>query len=211
MIKILLFLMSIFIISEVLYLVEANASDMSICADNAVWDRKEEVTTLTGNVLITKGSMTISSTKMKVIGKLDTLDEVIGEGKVVVIDKGKNIYLSGGYMKYSKPDEYILMTISPKLELKNEDVVITSMKMEGFYKKNEFVATDSVKIIAKDTVATASKAIYSDDKKRLELSGNPQVLQDENKLAGGKIIYYLNEDRFEVIEGVKAILMRSRE
>lgn len=196
-------LISIFIISQ------AFAQDnISICADNAVWDRKEQITTLTGNVLITKGSITISSIKMKVIGKLDTLDEVIGEGKVVVIDKGKNIYLSGGYMKYSKPDEYFLMTISPKLELKNDDVVITSMKMEGFYKKNEFISTDSVKIISKDTVATASKAIYSDNKKRLELSGNPQVFQGENKLVGGKIIYYLNEDRFEVIEGVKAIFMR---
>ncbi|MDI6735063.1 MAG: LptA/OstA family protein [bacterium] len=200
--KILLLLISIFIISRV------NAADISICADNATWDRKEEITTLSGNVLITKGSMTISATKMKVLGKLDTLSEVIGEGKVVVKDIEKNVYFSGGYMKYSKPDEYILMTISPKLELKNNDVVITSMKMEGFYKKNEFVATDSVKITAKETIATASKAIYSDNKKRLELSGNPQVIQGGNKLAGGKIIYYLNEDRFEIIEGVKAILMR---
>ncbi len=200
--KIFLLLLSIFIISE------ATAAGISICADNATWDRKEEVTTLTGNVLITKGSMTISATKMKVLGKLDTLSEVISEGKVIVKDMEKNVYFSGGYMKYSKPDEYILMTISPKLELRNDDIVITSMKMEGFYKKNEFVATDSVKIIAKDTIATASKAIYSDNKKRLELSGNPQVLQGENKLSGGKIIYYLNEDRFEVIEGVKAIFMK---
>ncbi|MEW6617926.1 MAG: LptA/OstA family protein [bacterium] len=195
-------LINIFVISNIW------AEDINIFANNAVWNRKEESTILTGNVLITKGSISISSTKIKVIGKLSTLDEMIGEGEVKVVDKEKNIYLTGGYLKYQKPIEYILITNQPKLELKNEDVTITAMKMEGFYKKNEFVITDLVKIIHQDTIATASKAIYSDDKKRLELIGYPQVIQSENKLVGEKIIYYLKEDRFEVIGGVKAILMK---
>ncbi|MEW6095227.1 MAG: LptA/OstA family protein [bacterium] len=199
---ILLFLISVFIIPE------AFAKDITICADNVIWNRKEEITILTGNVLITKGSMSISSTRMKVIGKLEALNEVIGEEEVKIIDREKNILISGGYVKYCKPTEYILITHRPKLELKKEDVVITSMKMEGFYKEGKFIATNSVKITHKDTIVTASRAVYSEDKKRLELTGNPQVIEGENKLTGRKMVYYLEEDRFEVIEGVKAILMR---
>ncbi|MEW6608997.1 MAG: LptA/OstA family protein [bacterium] len=199
---------TIFLLINIFVISNTWAEDINIFADNAVWNRKEESTILTGNVLITKGSISISSTKIKVIGKLSTLDEMIGEGEVKVVDKEKNIYLTGGYLKYQKPIEYILITNQPRLELKNEDVTITAMKMEGFYKKNEFVITDLVKIIHQDTIATASKAIYSDDKKRLELIGQPQVIQSENKLVGEKIIYYVKEDRFEVIGGVKAILMK---
>lgn len=184
------------------------SEDITISADNATWNRKEGITILTGNVLITKGSISISSTKMKVIGELNTLNEVIGEGSVKIIDREKNIYISGGYVKYCKPTEYFLITNNPKLELKKEDVIITSIKMEGFYKTGEFIATNSVVITHQDTIVTTSKAVYSENKKRLELTGNPQVIQGENKLEGKKIIYYLEEDKFEVIEGVKAILLR---
>jgi len=197
-----LLLIDTFIISE------AFSKDITISADNAIWNRKKEITILTGNVLITKEDISISSIKMSVIGKLAELNEVIAEGKVKIIDIGKNIYISGGYMKYSKPNEYIIITNNPKLELKKEDVSITAMKIEGFYKKGTFIATNSVKITQKDTVVTASKAVYSENKKRVELTGNPEVVQDENKLTGTKIIYYLEEGRFEVIGGVKAVLMR---
>jgi len=182
--------------------------NITILADNATWNRKEEITTLTGNVLITKGSISISATTMKVIGKLERLNEVIGEGNVKIIDKEKDIHLSGGYITYSKPTEYICITNKPKLELKKEDLVITAMKMEGFYKQGEFIATDLVEMIHQDTRATASKAIYFEKKKRLELIGNAFIIQGDNKIEGKKIVYYLQEDRFEIIEGVKAILMR---
>ncbi len=187
---------------------DALSEDITISADNATWNRKEGITILTGNVFITKGSISISSTKIKVIGELNILNEVIGEGSVKIIDKEKNIHISGGYMRYCKPVEYFLITNNPKLELKKEDIIITSIKMEGFYKEGKFIATNSVEIIHKNTLVTASRAVYSDDKKRLELTGNPQVIQGENKLEGKKIVYYLEEDRFEVIEGVKAILIR---
>jgi len=197
-----LFLINIFIPQN------CSSENITILADNATWNRKEGITTLTGNVLITKGSMSISAASMKVIGQLETLNEVIGEGKVKIIDKEKDIYLSGGCITYSRPTEYILVTNKPKLELKKEDVVITAMKMEGFYKKGEFIATDSVEIIHQNTRATTSKAIYFDKKKRLELIGNAFIIQGENRIEGKKIVYYLQEDRFEIIEGVKAILMR---
>lgn len=198
----------LFILLFMINIPNAFSQDIVILADNAIWDRKKEITTLTGNVLITKGSISISSTTIRVIGKLSTLNEVIGEGNVKIIDREKNVYISGEYMKYCHPTEYLLITNMPKLELKNEDVTITSLKMEGFYKEDKFIATNSVKIIHNDTVVTSSKAVYSADKHRLELTGNPEVIQDENRLTGKKIVYYIKEGRFEVIEGVKALLIR---
>lgn len=186
----------------------AFSEDITILADNATWSRKEEITTLTGNVLITKGSMSISADTMKVIGKLEKLNEVIGEGNVEIIDKKKDIHLSCGRITYSKPTEYILLTNKPKLELKKEEVAITSMKIEGFYKEGKFVATDAVEIIHRDTRATTSKAVYLEAKKRLELIGDALIIQGENRIEGKKIVYYLTEDRFEIIEGVKAIFMK---
>lgn len=198
---------SIFL-SLIFVTLNAFSENITILSDNATWNRKEEIITLTGNVLITKGSMSISANIMKVIGKLEKLNEVIGEGNVKIIDKEKDIYINGGCITYCKPTEYILLTNKPKLELKKEDVIITSRKMEGFYKEGRFVATDTVEIIHGNTLATASKAIYSEEKKRLELIGNALVIQGENRIEGKKIVYYLAEDRFEIIEGVKAILIR---
>jgi lipopolysaccharide transport protein LptA len=198
----------LFFILFLINITYAFSQDIVISADNAIWDRKKQITILAGNVLITKGNISISSDSMKVIGKLSTLNEVIGEGDVKIIDREKNIYISGGYMKYCKPTEYFLVTNKPKLELKKEDVVITALKMEGFYKKGKFIATNSVKIIHKDTVVTASKAVYFENKQRLELTGNPQVIQGKSRLTGKKIVYYIKEGRFKVIEGVKALLMR---
>ncbi len=65
----------------------------------------------------------------------------------------------------------------------------------------KLICTGNVKLTRTGWLGTSDKMVYFADKRLVELSGNAQAWQDQNKVAGEKIIYYMDEGRSEVIGG----------
>ena len=68
-------------------------------------------------------------------------------------------------------------------------------------KIEKLICDGNVKLTQKDWLGTSDKMVYYADKRQVVLSGNAQAWQDQNKVAGEKIIYYMDEGRSEVVGG----------
>jgi lipopolysaccharide export system protein LptA len=97
------------------------------------------------------------------------------------------------------------------------DLEIKSDKMTVFYGDPEqkdgkkpvkttqqiekLICSGNVKLTREGWLGTADKMVYFAKKRQVVLSGNAQAWQDQNKVAGEKIVYYMDEGRSEVIGG----------
>ena len=65
----------------------------------------------------------------------------------------------------------------------------------------KLICIGNVKLTREDWLGTSDKMVYYADKRQGVLSGNAQAWQDQNRVAGEQIIYYMDEGRSEVIGG----------
>lgn len=65
----------------------------------------------------------------------------------------------------------------------------------------KLICSGNVKLTREGWLGTSDKMVYYATKRQVVLSGNAQAWQDQNKVAGEKIIYYMDEGRSEVIGG----------
>ncbi|CAI2718472.1 LptA/OstA family protein [Nitrospina watsonii] len=72
----------------------------------------------------------------------------------------------------------------------------------------KIIAIKNVDVIKGTKKARGDKAIYYDKTQKMVLTGTPHATawENENILEGPEMIFYMNEDRFEVTNGVKLIL-----
>ncbi len=66
-------------------------------------------------------------------------------------------------------------------------------------------AMGHVKIVQRDTMATAGKAVYDHAKRTVTLTENPQLRQGSNTLKANNIIIYLEENRMDFDGGGERI------
>ena len=66
---------------------------------------------------------------------------------------------------------------------------------EGARRIKRLVANGHVKITQKQKIATGHDAVYDKPAEKITLSGDAQVWQGANHVAGDEIILFLNEDR----------------
>lgn len=188
--------------------VEISQDTVLIKADRVTWDKKQGLITLYGNVLMTKGSITISAIQVNISGDLPKWKEAKAKGGVRVIDKGEGFCLEGEELLYNYERDYLLATNQPRLTLPAAQ--ITALKMEAYLKEKRFVAGGQVSIQHKELKARASLATYYGQEKRIILSGSPEVTRDKSRLSGQEMIYYLETERLEVNKEVKATIFREK-
>lgn len=110
-----------------------------------------------------------------------------------------------------------------------EDVVLTSEILEVYTQPAEktgkpaatkgddpsrgqelekIIALNNVDVVKGTKRARGDKAVYYDKEQKMILTGTPHATawEKENILEGPEMIFYMNEDRFEVTNGVKLIL-----
>ncbi|WP_349293307.1 LptA/OstA family protein [Nitrospina sp. Nb-3] len=110
-----------------------------------------------------------------------------------------------------------------------EDVVLTSKILEVYTKPRDhtqsgsspgaedpgqgqelekIIALENVDVVKGTKKARGDKAVYFDKDQKMILTGTPHATawENENILEGPEMIFYMNEDRFEVTNGVKLIL-----
>jgi lipopolysaccharide export system protein LptA len=135
------------------------------------------------NVLQSDSPLHIASDRMEAKQKEKT---ILFEGHVQV--RQDDLTITGNLMrvyaaeakKGAKPDDPTMMDQIDRIEV------------EG-----------NVKITQKEKMATAEKAVYYHQTRKIVLMGNPSVAQGQDKVAGRLITLYLNEER-SVVEGSEA-------
>lgn len=86
------------------------------------------------------------------------------------------------------------------------DVYIYAQKLTVHYVEGEqrqidrVVAEKDVRIVQLQRVATGQKAVFLQQQGKVELTGDPRVVQGENVVEGEKIIVFLNDSR-SIVEG----------
>jgi len=113
-----------------------------------------------------------------------------------------------------------------------EDVILTSEILEVYTKPAEkdkkgkptatkgddpgrgqelekIIAIKNVDVVKGTKRTRGDKAVYYDKDQKMVLTGTPHATawEKENILEGPEMIFYMNEDRFEVTNGVKLILL----
>ena len=71
-----------------------------------------------------------------------------------------------------------------------KDVTLSNLKT--------ITATGNVKIVQRDRMAMAGKAVFDNKKRTIELTDNPRLWQGPDRLSGSKIIFYIDENRSDV-------------
>ncbi len=103
------------------------------------------------------------------------------------------------------------------VDAKQGDIRIRSDELTVYYtkadKKNEkdgkkvtqtvekLVCEGNVEVTRQEWLGTGKKMIYLSEERQVILLGNAKAWQGQNVVTGGKIIYYLDEGRSEVIGG----------
>ncbi|MBU0700191.1 LPS export ABC transporter periplasmic protein LptC, partial [bacterium] len=83
-------------------------------------------------------------------------------------------------------------------------ILVTADRIELSDWEKQITTSGKVKITRGETTAEANMAVYQQSQQKIVLTGEATINQDKGKLSGKKIIYYLGEERLEVIEGVRA-------
>ncbi|MFH1859445.1 MAG: LptA/OstA family protein [bacterium] len=84
------------------------------------------------------------------------------------------------------------------------NILVTADRIELSDWEKQITASGKVRITRGETAAEANMAVYQQGQQKIILTGEATINQDKSKLSGKKIIYYLGEERLEVIEGVRA-------
>jgi lipopolysaccharide export system protein LptA len=82
---------------------------------------------------------------------------------------------------------------SPKKEEGEDDGKPSSQQVE------KIVSIGNVEVTRAEWLGTAKEMIYVADKRQVILSGNAKAWQEQNMVSGDRIIYYLDEQRSEVV------------
>ncbi len=99
------------------------------------------------------------------------------------------------------------------------DFVLNAKKLTVFFNADQsqverMEAVGQVKITQQGRIATADKAIFKQPEQVLELQGNAQLQQGENRIVGDEITVYLKENRSVVKSSgsgrVKALIIPAK-
>ncbi len=84
------------------------------------------------------------------------------------------------------------------------DIAITADRIELSDWEKQITASGKVRITRGETVADADTVVYYQSQQKVVLTGAATISQPNGNISGKKIIYHLTDERFEVIEGVRA-------
>ncbi|MBI4777968.1 LPS export ABC transporter periplasmic protein LptC [Candidatus Desantisbacteria bacterium] len=84
------------------------------------------------------------------------------------------------------------------------NITMTADRIELSDWEKQITASGKVKITRGETIADADTIVYYQSQQRVVLTGGATVSQPGGNISGKKIVYHLQEERLEVIEGVRA-------
>jgi lipopolysaccharide export system protein LptA len=83
----------------------------------------------------------------------------------------------------------------PKFDMKSKEVMVD---FDSQNKPEKFTARGDVVIKQGNRTATAREAVYVVSDKKVVLTGDPTVVENQNRVTGSTIIFYPDSDRMDV-------------
>lgn len=165
---------------------------------------KEKKTVPVNNDTPTKTAKTDkqeSSAKAGVKENATTPDKSKEKKGLSFFDKKKPVDIVSDTMEGFDKDKTVIFKGS--VIAKQEDLTIFGDVMEAYMNEetNEIdkaIVKGNVKIVKQNRTATCREALFENGKGEITLTGNVIVYQDQDKLTGDVIIYYINEDKVVV-------------
>lgn len=125
------------------------------------------------------------------------------------------IHIEADHMTSTEKTNSVVFT--GNVDAKQGDVRIRSDEMTVYYtkadEKNEkdgkkvtqqvekLICVGNVEVVRQEWLGTGKKMIYLSEERQVILIDNAKAWQGQNMVSGGKIIYYLDEGRSEVVGG----------
>ena len=169
-----------------------------ITANRAIYQRKNNKLSLFGPVTIQDTSLTLKARNMFYYRDKQKIE---AKGDIEIIDETNDTKLTGQNLIYNRNEEYGVLTGSPILKTiekkQDEEIIISSDKMEFFRKDERAIATSNVQITRGDVIANCLVATYYNKEEKFVLSGNPTVRQDKNSMSADEIQLFIENDQFK--------------
>lgn len=123
------------------------------------------------------------------------------EKKSSVLFKG-NVDAKQGDVRIRSDEMTVYYTEAKKNKSKNKKDTKTNAKQQV----EKLVCVGNVEVTRNDWLGTSKKMYYLSKKRQVILIDNAKAWQGPNMVSGAKIIYYLDENRSEVIGGTKSTI-----
>lgn len=172
-----------------------------ITSDNLVYEKLIGISTATGSVKIESDSTIITSDKLT---HYHGERKSIADNNVKINFTNKNAVITGEHGENYERTNYSLVKGKSRLvQIESKDnkvdtLFITSDKMESFRNKPEYyIATDSVKVIRTDFLASSQIAYYFRDISGkggvMSLARDPAVWKEELQVTGDSIYAFFSD------------------
>lgn len=162
-----------------------------------------------GNVVYEGETGTMYADEIKEYAKGE---KIIAEGNVKIVkeEKDDKTVFTGGYLEYIKKDKYTKVLKEPKIITK--EAMLTCEIIERFEKEKISKVYNQVKINYKDIKISGNLGVYYEDQKKMEITGNTQLIKENEFTAIGDKIYFFVDKKEITIEGnVKAEIIIKEE
>ncbi len=170
--------------------------NLTLTCDRAQYQEKSGFGNMVGNIEVTQEDLTLTSDSLT----FDSFNDVItGFGQVHIWDKDYDL-IADTLRYYTSLDSGLAWG---KVRLKQENQTITARQIA--YRKKEgrnavsYVATGNVTIREEDRLATCGTAIYSKDEEMTWLKVNPKITEKDQVLTGSTIELRYQEEKLHSI------------
>lgn len=187
---------------------ETEESVVNIQADNVIYDKSTDKMLFEGNVIITQEDITLTAQEAdfdvdKKIGQIKG-DIKLVQSDITITGETLEAYLND--KRYIFQEKVILVQQRKDKEDKEDNIIWNCNNLEIFTDTQDLTATGEVKILKKDYIITAEKAVYNDKEQKIDLIGKVRIEEEEGGrwITGEKAVFYIDSERLEVEGNVRS-------
>lgn len=186
---------------------EKKESVVNIEADNVIYDKSTDKMVFKGNVIITQEDITLTAQEAdfdvdKKIGQIKG-DIKLVQSDITITGETLEAFLND--KRYIFQEKVILVQERKDKEEKEDNLTWNCNNLEIFTDTQDLIATGEVKILKKDYIITAEKAVYNDKEQKITLSGKVRIEEEDGRwITGDKAVFYIDSERLEVEGNVRS-------
>jgi len=186
---------------------EIEESVVNIEADNVIYDKSTDKMVFKGNVIITQEDITLTAQEADF-----DVDKKIGQIKGDIKLVQSDITITGETLEVFLNDKRYIFQEKVKLiqerkdkEDKEDNIIWNCNNLEIFTDTQDLTATGEVKILKKDYIITAEKAVYNDKEQKITLTGKVRIEEEAGRwITGDRAVFYIDSERLEVEGNVRS-------
>jgi len=186
---------------------ETEESVVNIEADNVTYDKSTDKMIFKGNVIITQEDITLTAQEAdfnvdKKIGQIKN-DIKLVQSDITITGENLEAFLND--KKYIFQEKVTLVQERKDEEEKEDNITWNCNNLEIFTDTQDLTATGEVKILKKDYIITAEKAIYNDKEQKITLTGKVRIEEEAGRwITGDKAVFFIDSERLEVEGNVRS-------